>query len=48
MTDAERVAMWPKVPDVRCTMCRRRATCTWTLTPSPHCLCDECLEGVRL
>jgi hypothetical protein len=27
---------------------RRRTTCTWTLSPSVHCLCDECLEGVRL
>lgn len=44
VSDAERVAMWPRVPYATCTVCGDRGPATWQ--GDGHLLCDPCLEAM--
>jgi hypothetical protein len=47
LSDAERVRMWPRVPDARCTGCGFRGECTWSVSPI-RLACDGCREALGL
>lgn len=42
LTNQQLVDMWPRTPNVRCSVCSTRGVCTWHGTAL---LCDTCLKG---